>query len=68
MQDCPSIKPTVPHTAASHSLEMPLIGDDSKLMQIFTRTCHEEFKKRGVEIGIPWTKLAFEEPFQLPDL
>jgi hypothetical protein len=39
-----------------------------ELMQFFTRTCHEEFEKGGFEIGIPWTKLAFEEPFQLLDL
>jgi len=37
-------------------------------MQFFTRTYHEEFEKGGVEIGIPWTKLTFEEPFQLLDL
>ena len=32
------------------------------------RICQEEFEKGGAEIGIPWTKLAFEEPFQVLDL
>jgi hypothetical protein len=39
-----------------------------ELVQFFTRTCHQEFEKSGVEIGIPWTKFAFEEPFQILDL
>jgi len=37
-------------------------------VQFFTRTCHQQFEMGGVEIGIPWTKLAFEEPFQILDL